>query len=46
LTTYYNSGQTLSKIRSGKRFKEESDLDEGDSNDAGGIYDVAAVKLD
>lgn len=46
LTSYYNSGQMLSKMMSGKRFKENSDLDEEGTNDTGGIYDVAALIVD
>jgi hypothetical protein len=46
LTSYYNSGQPLSKMRSGKRFKENSDSDEEGTNDTGGFYDVAALIVD
>ena len=50
LSTYYNSGQTLSRTRSGRNYEEEEDSDDDsdddNSNDGGDIYDVASLILD
>jgi hypothetical protein len=48
LTTYYNSGKALSKMRSGRRYNEDEDLDGSNDNNDGndGIYYVAAMVVE
>ena len=50
LSTYYNSGQTLSRTRSGRNYEEQDDSDDDsdddNSNDGGDMYDVASLILD
>ena len=37
LTTYYNSGQALSRTRSGRTFDGDSDSDSDDSDDSDAV---------
>ena len=50
LNTYYNSGETLSRTRSGRQFEDESESDDSDDEDSSDedevMHDVAAMIWD